>query len=767
MTAVADAPAPAATVPGGAVTVPVMAFDTETYLIGPGAIAPKVVCGSFATDGQEPVLVAAVDGLKDALAEVLKAAAGGGLGIVIHNASFDAAATSATWPELLPLWFAAYDAGRVYCTKVREKLLNLSTHGKLDDLVLPGGNTKPISYQLASLVFEYFGEDRSAEKGDESWRLNYHLLDGKPAKDYPPAAAQYAKQDAVDHLRVFRAQEERLRRAAEKGYDAASMATQELQAFTDFGLLLMTARGLLVDPERKRQVEEMLTRELAPDKVALLIKHKILRPAEPARPYANGAKNPDGSPKIKAEVPESVDTKALKERVELVCKTFGEDVKLTPTGAISTDKDVLGRISHRDPVLAQFEHRQSLQKLVTTELPRISGSVVHCPFDVLKETGRTSSYEIKTGKGVNRKPLYPSMNGQNVDPRIRPVFVPRPGFLLFSIDYHAIDLVAFAQVCYWLFGTSVLRDGFNADIDPHAYLGAQLAYALDGPYRAAADRVGASKPIDNFKFFDKLKKAKWQFTDAGLSGHARAHLPPGDLAEAFKGDFPQPPEKGWKGGTFFSHYRTFAKPTGLGYPGGLGPDTFVDFARTPYGVIVTRQQAVELREVWRYTYPEAPRYLQYINDQCLDPTSQGEDEPRYRYTSPLGMVRSRATYCAAANGFGLQTPEAEGMKLAVCRLQRACYDPTIGSPLYGFMFPQIMIHDEIVGEVAYEPGSERETTALLNEAGRIMRDAMQQVLPDVKVKTKPCVMRRWYKEAEQVLDAQGNIVPWAPAQETR
>jgi hypothetical protein len=711
-----------------------VAFDTETFLIGPGAVAPQVVCGSFYAGPQAgpPVLLAKPDGLHQAIKEMLLAPTP----IVVHNACFDAAATSATWPDLLPLWFAAYDAGRVYCTKIREKLLNLSTHGKLDMLTIPNGATKKISYKLATLVLDYFGEDRSEEKGEESWRLNYSLLAGKPAAAYPPDAANYAKQDAVDHWRVFVAQEERLLQAQAKGYDGASMATQALQAGADFALLLMTCWGLRIDPVKLAAIEDELARELAPEKMAVLYEQKILRPAIPSRPYANGAVGPDGLPKLTAEIPESVDTKVLQAYVADVCRRTGVEVKRTPTGNISTDKDIMGQIAHRDPVLGVWEHRQGFQKLKNTEVPRISGLVMHAPFDIIKETGRTSSYEAKLKAGAPTRAMYPSWNGQNVHPLIRPVVVPRPGYLLFSIDYHAIDLVALAQVCLWLFGKSVLAEGFNADIDPHAYLGSQLAAHLD---RRFGEVTRSFSPADVFKTFASTKSG-WP---------------------AALGPAPAPPPGGWKGGSFFKHYRTFAKPTGLGYPGGLGPDTFIDFARSPYGVIVTRDEAVTLRDIWKATYPEMAQYLARINEMT-DRTSIGEEETLYRYISPCGMVRARASYCATANGFGLQTPEAEGMKLACFDLQRACYDRSIGSPLFGKVRPALMIHDEIVGEVAWAPGSEDETTALMGEVGRIMVTAMRKVLPDVKVKTSPVLMRRWYKEAEPVYDAKKRLVPWEP-----
>lgn len=782
--------------------------------MGPGLVAPPSVCWSFYP---KPSLYSG-----DEMYEAIKAFLQRNTIKAIHNAAYDMTGAAETFPDLIPLIFQAYNEGLIRCTVVREKLLNLSTHGKLE--LGPAGK---ISYTLGTLMMDYYGIDRSADKGDDSWRLNYALLRGRPVSAFPADAARYAMQDAEDHYKVYVAQERRLITSREAGFDRASMATQELQSAADFALRLMTCRGFMVDQDRKRQVEKMLEEELHPDKlrelteltvklktgetyvgrivkqplppapppvkgkkaekpvplpdlvedpvgrrvpwteVAEVVQDRVMNPGEPARPWSNGAKNKDGTPKIVAATESSINTAALRQRVQRVCLENNLKVDLTETGEISATKDVMSRLASKDHVLAVYQHRQTFQKIKTTELPRISGDFVHAPINILVETGRTSSYEAKDKNSAKsgKRALFPSWNGQNVHPKVRPVAKARPGTAIFSVDYHAIDLVEWAQLKLKLFGSSVLADGFNNDIDPHAYLGAQLAFHLDGRYQQAINRAGVSSPMECWRAFDALKKINWKVIDGKVVVDKQDEW----VLDLFKGQLPDAPKGGWKGGSFFKHYRTFAKPTGLGYPGGLGPDTFIDFARSPYGVIVNHDQAVELRDIWRVTYPEAPMYLEYINEHCYDPTSAGmvDDDGKplrlYRYTSPLGMVRSRAAYCAAANGYGLQTPEAEGMKLACFALQRACWDRSIGSKLYGRVFPIVMIHDEIVGEVLWEPGSEKETGELLDEVGRIMVTEMKKVVPDVKVKTEGVCMKRWYKEPDDA-KAAGDLIWKSPEQ---
>ena len=69
-----------------------------------------------------------------------------------------------------------------------------------------------------------------------------------------------------------------------------------------------------------------------------------------------------------------------------------------------------------------------------------------------------------------------------------------------------------------------------------------------------------------------------------------------------------------------------------------------------------------------------------------------------RDTSPLGMYRAGASYCAAANGAALQTPTAEGAKGAVFDVARACCDPEEKSILLGCR-PLLFVHDELILEI--------------------------------------------------------------------
>lgn len=683
-------------------------YDSETDLIGPGNVVPNLVCGTFAeiTPDHETVTDLMVGGdvylvLSTMLSET-------GVTIVCHHASFDLAVACKAFPPIIPCVFQALEEGRVRDTEIREKLMNLSATGRIATEVLPDGDTGRVLYSLADLELGYLGRDRKAsKKGDDAWRLNYGLLKGEPASAYPEEAREYAIEDAVGALGVFLAQEARI---AEQGL---SVETETLRTAVSFALALVTSVGMRIDPVERDRIAKQYEAEYDLSNFPTLVEGGVVRPAEPPRPHARGAKNPDGTPKMTAGKGESVNTTSLKEIVTQVCMAVGREVPRTEKGAVSTESAFLETLVEFSPTLRQYVARKALEKIISTELPRMQADRVHFEFDVLKETGRTSSRASK---------LYPSANGQNIDPRVKPAYVADEKWLICSTDYSYQELVSLAQKCYSLFGFSVLRDVINRGHDPHTYLGAQLAFALDAEFHEACMDGDVVEPWAILDVFLSLKNSE----------------------EALARDF-------------FKKWRKFAKPVGLGFPGGLGAETFVKYAAAQ-GVDVTIDEAKRLKELWLATYPEMPRYFDWINTACVDPRNREFDgSDLYSYVTPMGMVRSGATYCAAANGAALQSPSAEASTMALFNVVRACFDPAMGSILYGCR-PCNFVHDEIM--VLIPDDDLRDPRS--REISRIMVEAMTAVCPDVSVRANPCLMYRWDKRAEPVFDDRGLLSPWTP-----
>lgn len=685
-------------------TKTVTAFDTETHLISKEAIFPKIICASFC-DGEHDWIVGNDD--MDALKSHIEAALRGY--VVGHNLAFDLCVVANNWPDLLPLIFDMLDKGRGHDTKIRERLHSLGTHGHCDYKELPDGTQVPIKYSLAALEKVYLGIDRDEDKqGDDIWRLNYSTLDGVPAGKYPDKAREYALDDAINTYRIFRAQESH-----------ENLSVEAMQVRTDFCLALITMAGFKMDPVAVKQVTEEVEEEMADSNQTVLIEAGVLRPSQPSRPHKRGT----GWTKPKKA---SVNRKVLLAKVEEVSEAHGIALSKTDSGNTSADAEVIEELALFDKTLEAYQSRQYIAKLSSTYIPKMywEGEIadrVFFNYNVIVDTSRTSSFGSK---------LYPSANGQQVDPRVRKCYVADDGYVLIASDYSSLELCSLAWKLKGLFGQSKLHDLLESGRDPHCYLGSVLAYNLDAKFRDATEGLDKDQIYEVFVAMKTSDKEE-----------VRA---------------------------FFKNYRTFAKPVGLGFPGGLGAQTFVGVAKATYGVNIREVAeamdelpevevargvpktpanilATYLKELWFEAYPEMHQYFDWVTSI---PDGDG-----YLVESPLGMVKRRASYCSAANGAGLQIPSAEGFKEAIWRVVRACWDETQGDLLYGAI-PLNVIHDEIIIEVL----DDSQRVAKADRLCQIMEEAMESVLAGIITRAEPCMMYRW-KKADGEFNDKGILIP--------
>lgn len=712
-------------------------FDTETRLICTEYRYPPMVCLTVYTGEKRGIWSVAdpdVDQMSDMLLGADKAL------LIGHNTSYDLMILARRYPQWISRIFQLFDQGRVSDTLLREKLLHVTTHGSLDTY-----RGMKLEWGIAAVGKYWLGKDRKDEKKlNDSWRLNYVNLEHLPSGQWPQDAIDYAIEDAEDARAIWFKQEERRQQIIqERGFDP--FITEKFNVAVDFALALTTDHGMEVDPVAKAEIEAMLRRELAPDKLQLLTQTGILRPGEPPRPVKRAKPDPvTGEVKMTKGTDESINEKKLHEYVIAFAEKSnlspdeGDKVRLryTEKGNLQVDKLFMEEYAHLDPVLLEYQHRQKLQKLVNTYIPCMntkdekgeptteSAKYVYPQFNALVETGRTSSF-------AGKKPKFPTMNGQNVDPRIRGCIVPRSGRLLFSIDITGMELCTAGQTCFDLFGYSVLMDKINAGVDVHGYLGAQLALKFHPDFRTICMEEGVHTPDDVFAVFNGMKSSD------------------NDAVKAI-----------------YKHYRKFAKPTNLGYPGGLGAKTFIGYAKATFDVEVDIVTAKDMKATWLDTFTEFNEYFRHINNDCVDPWNTGKDEKtgeqykKYHYFTPMGFHRAGCTFCACANGKGLQSPSAEGAKTGHFNVVRACYDPACESILYGKVFPNCFIHDEVFGEIEIDDPVVMH--ARIKEMQRIMQESFQPITPNVMVKTEAALMRRWNKIAEPVYDSAGVLQVWEP-----
>lgn len=753
-------------------------FDSETHRIAAGDLAPKMICGIFTIIGEDGKFETEVRGnhpddeLEDMIELMLT---DDDTFIITQRGGFDYAVICRSFPRLIPLVYAKLIAGNASDTMWREKLLNLSTTGRLDNLELPDGSNKRISYSMSALAAQYLGIDLTEDKEnmEESWRANYGTLDGWRASEYPDDALRYAVSDGEHTAQIFLAQEKR-----KETFSFASTETEEFQIVKDFVLYMMSAWGMEVDPEATEEMAAKVDVVMEATK-DLLEQSGILR--APGRFGAPHKKHMDRAldlileelgvevydeydeeredwtplgawltshniPTKKAKGKDgSMNQAHLQAHLAKLFKSLGVIPAMTEGGekkapAIKCDAEVQEFLAGKCPVMAQYHEREALGKIRNQMIPVLrSGPVVFPSYDAIKETGRTSSFDGGwPGKKKGEPRNYASVNIQQVPNLIkgldpRRCFRPREGTVFFDVDFTGLELACVGHVTNELFGHSVHRDLYNAGVDLHGYLGAQLALnsPLDGHpllvdfQSAVRDEGISSDPMAVYSAFRLLKT----HTDDDVRG-------------------------------FFKHFRSFAKPVGLGFPGGLGPATMVDFARKTYGVTVTEDEARDYREFWRATYPEMPEFFDWINGQTDQYNGSGEGS-NYTYVTPMGLVRRGASFCAAANGCAMQSPGAEAAMMGAILVSRACYDVTQESVIFGCR-PIAFVHDQLIGETTKD---QTLWAAQCEEVALLMRTGAEMVLHSITMRTDEALLTSvWTKAAEPVRDPKTQeLLVWTPA----
>ncbi len=326
----------------------------------------------------------------------------------------------------------------------------------------------------------------------------------------------------------------------------------------------------------------------------------------------------------------------------------------------------------------------------------------HADVEML-EAGTVYPVHCRYGLAESGRTTCSKPNIQNLRklPGIRECFVPREGRIFIQGDYPQLELYTLAQCCYSWFGASTLGEMLKKGIDPHTAFAARLAGCS---YEEGARRNKA-KTTEVEKYFAKV-------------------------------------------------LRPVAKPWNFGKPGGLGDKKMVTLADTDaYGhVKITPEEAKHNSKVWLETFPEMPWYFARVKDLLKNPAKLASI-----VLPGTGFVRGGAMYCAACNT-GFQGLGAACAKNALWQVARAQYAQP-SSVLYGSRTAWF-VHDEIAAEA-----DESTCHESAHELVRIMRVAANEFLPDVpyteeKMADVPTVMRFWSKDATQVFDAAGRLIPW-------
>jgi DNA polymerase-1 len=393
-----------------------IAIDTETWLIAPGRLAPRLVCMSAFGDGDNRARLYAPD---EAAAAVHEWLTDPRIRLIGHNMAFDLGVLLQHDPSLAPSIWSAYDQKRIWDTQIYEQLRKIALGWSKFN---PETGRVP-SYALASLVSEHLGEKVEGKSGEDAWRFRYRELDGVPFPEWPAEAREYAQLDAQYTWRVF-----------QKQMGIGIPPDFERQVKYAWALHLMSAWGIRTDREAVERLEGDLVQAVR-ETVEKLTVAGVYR--------TNGTK----------------DMAVVRGRV---AQAYGNNPPVTDKGGISTSAAVLE--ASGDEVLQTLAGISGEQKLLNTYIPTLKAGVerpINPRFNVLVDSGRTSCRN-------------PNLQNQPRRGGVRECFVPREGNVFVTADYHIAELCSLAQVLLDLYGESKMAEALQAGRELHLEMAAGI-----------------------------------------------------------------------------------------------------------------------------------------------------------------------------------------------------------------------------------------------------------------------------------------------------
>lgn len=561
---------------------PIIAIDSETARFGPGNMAPLASCWAFAWREAGRVkteLLSHREGARKVM-RLLVEAIDGKWTLTFQNGPYDFAVLMAEYPEAIPLVRKALEAGAVHDTMHAEWLLDTA----LGLLRVEWSEEKQEykankSYALENLARVYLGWPPYKDE----WRLRYAELRDTPISMYPEGARVYPQKDVEATLLITEIQREQAARIAPHDPLVASLA-HVCRSYTALHIVACWGQELNpIDAEILYECMGIYTELFVPDleKAGLVVRVKK-------------GKKAGALTKKKAPLQELV-AKALVESAMVEREgAHWEDVLANPMDYLDDDHLTDGGKSGNRQVkcsgdvlkaLAAFDgyRDRELAKLIKTEGAFLEGEKLRTAFGApmqlfgagpihsrygWAETGRTTcsggSKRARTGFNIQQLPrklpkeltmLIIERVGREID--VRSCITARPGWVLSSSDYSALEACTFAQACKWLVGYSELGDAINGGVDPHTLFATDLLHCS---YEEALARVKAEDPI---------------------------------AAAA----------------------RQRSKVGNFGFPGGMGWKKFLKYARAQ-GVVMTAAESKELHALYRKRWPEALDYFKLASNAC-------------------------------------------------------------------------------------------------------------------------------------------------------
>jgi hypothetical protein len=668
-----------------------LAFDTETYLIGAREKAPKPVCCTW-YDGQRAFITHPGDVTTHALWSSQDTIFCG------VNIPYDLLVMMRWYPYLIPYMIKALDEGRIIDLPLRDGLIHLATRGS------PGYNS---TISLAELAQKHLGLDLSANKtGDDIWRLKFGTLDGIPFNSWPVDALNYALDDAKHTYNI----------CMQLGDPFKLYPTEEAQNQGAVALAAIGVWGFKVNQSIRGKLKDAIMKQIhvldeQTKHLGWTGKGSQAKMAEVVGPAWRNKQLKEIAA-YAATIGMQVDIRAMRERVNTLdmrealsnWASMGRvpaDIPiqfpagadhfscleglfraLTPvpmkTRGISTAEEYLELIKDEMPTTtlldgtvvnygrAYIDLKHKI-KMHSTYIEPYGGETVHPRFVPMVATGRTGCREPNC-QNIPRK------DKTKPEEAFRTMFESRPGRVLGTVDYSQLELCTLAATVRVFYPDIPCRLGEAIDnnIDAHSVLAAQV---LGVSY----EQVIKNKKIDG-------------------STEAQA--------------------------------RQASKPSNFGFCGGLGAPTMAVYAKTNYGVDKPVAYWKQVKDVWKQTWTEMNVYLRDGGNII-----QNSGGGRATAFTINGFTKANCFYTELLN-FRFQSLAAEGAKRALYAIYREQMLGWYWKNYKGFGYGSDLrdgaladsktvnfVHDEIVCE------------HLEGEAGKVAMKRQEQLMVDVMTKT--------------------------------
>lgn len=503
--------------------------------MGPANLAPALACVTY-SDGEYDNIVHwqdSYDTSKWLLEQEFTTA----------NGAFDLAVLWANHPDLRDWVWGGLVEGKYHDVQIRQKLMDIGL-GKYRRIYkrFPGNEKATLlNYSLSDLHARYYGVFMEKDE----WRLRYGELRPLPLHQWPQGALIYAKYDAVATARIHDLQTQA---AVAQGY-TNNLHDEAAQMRAAFALHVASCWGVRCDERQVRRVIDYIDKEQPEFAEQLSRKHvELVRWDNGKQRYVRNEKN--AKARMFAAVGDSgelTDTGYKKVKEGKMTKE-----QALREGYIKVDEEwceVSG-----DPELETYFHFRQNQML-RAKLGHIydaarSGLPIQTSYEVLMETGRTSSKEnkiIPNSMALQNPPRKPIMEDDldeygrvKLDPKtgkkkkkpakdergkpiggMRECFLARPNMTLIACDYGQAELVSLAQITYAAFGFSKMRDLLNAGRDIHVDFGKEVL----------AIQKGTSLSYEEaWRLYDKGDKDLKEYRQ---------------MAKCFRGDTEVLTKKGW------------------------------------------------------------------------------------------------------------------------------------------------------------------------------------------------------------------------------